>query len=427
MTGAKSRIIWGIGLLLVGISLLLGLSVSRLTRPVWSVTTFFKEAENDHQVGVVYTVKDEQGRVISQASRRVTVGDEIFTAEGRHYRVTGVKGNTAYARYLGMDRDLLAYNEYYSHLGVPAVRMMARSTRPVGIYHTHSDESYVPTDGSESIPFKGGIYQVGEALVNRLKNSGVRVDYDRTPHDPHDDNAYYRSRRTAVKLMQNNPIAIFDVHRDGVSDPSYYQRYISNEDVAQTRLVVGRENPRMQANLDFAKRLMSYANSLHKPVVKEIFTAQGNYNQDLMPTALLIEAGTHTNTKGEAERGIALLADAVPVVLGLTGPAPAGAPKPVTDRTAGTPGSWKALGWIIALTLLGGGAFLLLSAGSWDRAKSRLSDFFGREFASFFAPRRARKPDLDTAEKATETPAEGHRDPDAGEAARDHLERIRQD
>ncbi|SHJ21752.1 stage II sporulation protein P [Desulfofundulus thermosubterraneus] len=426
MTGAKSRIIWGIGLLLVGMSLLVGLSASRLTQPVWSLASFFKEAENDHRVGNVCTVKDEHGRVISQVSRRVAGGDEIFTAEGRHYRVVRVQSNTAYARFIGMDKDLLAYNEFYSRLEVPVVQM-ARNTRPVGIYHTHSDESYVPTDGSESIPFKGGIYQVGESLVNRLKNGGVRVDYDKTPHDPHDDNAYYRSRRTAVRLMQNNPIALFDVHRDGVPDATYYRRYISNEQVAQTRLVVGRENPRMQANLDFAKRLMSYANSVHKPIVKEIFTARGDYNQDLMPTALLIEAGTHTNSKEEAERGIALLADAVPVVLGLTGPTPEGMPKPITDRTAGTPGSWKALGWIIALTLLGGGAFLLISAGSWDRAKSRLSDFFGRELASFFAPRRARKPDLDTAEKATHTPAPGHKDPDASEAAKDHLERIRQD
>ncbi|NHM27946.1 stage II sporulation protein P [Desulfofundulus sp. TPOSR] len=426
MTGAKSRIIWGIGLLLVGISLLVGLSASRLTQPVWSLASFFKEAENDHRVGNVCTVKDEHGRVISQVSRRVAVGDEIFTAEGRHYRVVRIQGNTACARFIGMDKDLLAYNEFYSRLEVPVVQM-ARNTQPVGIYHTHSDESYVPTDGSESIPFKGGIYQVGESLVNRLKNGGVRVDYDKTPHDPHDDNAYYRSRRTAVRLMQNNPIALFDVHRDGVPDATYYRRYISDQQVAQARLVVGRENPRMQANLDFAKRLMSYANSVHKPIVKEIFTAQGDYNQDLMPTALLIEAGTHTNTKEEAERGVALLADAVPVVLGLTGPAPEGMPKPITDRTAGTPGSWKALGWIIALTLLGGGAFLLISAGSWDRAKSRLSDFFSREFTSFFAPRRARKPDLDTAEKATRTPAPGHKDPDANEAAKDHLERIRQD
>ncbi len=426
MTRAKSRIILGIGLLLAGISLLVGLSASRLSQPVWSLTSFFKEAENDHQVGNIYTVKDEQGRVISQVSRRVTVGDEIFTAEGRHYRVVRIQGNTAYARFTGMDRDLLAYSEFYSRLEVPVAKM-ARNPRPVAIYHTHSDESYVPTDGSESIPFKGGIYQVGQSLVNRLKSGGVRVDYDKTPHDPHDDNAYYRSRRTAVRLMQNNPIALLDVHRDGVPDPTYYRRTISQQDVAQARLVVGRENPRMQSNLDFAKRLMAYANSVHKPIVKEIFTAQGNYNQDLMPTALLIEAGTHTNSRDEAERGIALLADAVPVVLGLTGPAPEGAPKPITDRTAGTPGSWKALGWIIALTLLGGGAFLLISAGNWNRAKSRLDHFFGREFTSFFAPRRARKPGLDTAEKATSTPAPGNEDPDASKVARDHLERIRQD
>ncbi|MQL51588.1 stage II sporulation protein P [Desulfofundulus thermobenzoicus] len=422
MSRARRKIFWGTGLIILGLTLMALYTYSRVSGPVWNPRALLGEGERDHIAGYVCTIQDEQGRIISQVGRRVSVNDEIITADGNHYRVVRVEGNTARARFLGLDRDLLAYNEFYSQMTVPVSRV-ARTTQPVGIYHTHSDESYVPSDGSEAIPFHGGIYQVGQSLVDRLQKKGTRVDYDKTPHDPHDDNAYYRSRRTAANLMKNNPIALFDVHRDGIPDPGYYRKNISQEDVAQTRLVIGRENPRMQANLDFAKRLMSYANSVHKPIVKEIFMGQGNYNQDLMPTAVLIEAGTHTNTREEAERGIALLADAVPVILGITAPAPPGAPKPVTDRTAATPGSWNALAWIIILTVLGSGAFLVISAGGWDRASARLAHFFGREFASFLGPRRERKA-LDASEKAT---VPGKRDPDASEADRDHLSRIRQD
>lgn len=205
MTRARSKIIFGIGLVALGLSMLVYLTASRLSQPVLIPPALFREAENDHLSGYVCTIKDEQGRVISQTARRVAVGDEIFTAEGRrHYRVVRVKGNTAYACFVAMDKDLLAYNEFYSRLEVPVTKM-AGITQPVAIYHTHSDESYVPSDGSESIPFKGGIYQVGQSMVNRLTKDVVRVDYDKTPHDPHDDNAYYRSRRTAVSLMKKIP------------------------------------------------------------------------------------------------------------------------------------------------------------------------------------------------------------------------------
>ncbi|MGB9904572.1 MAG: stage II sporulation protein P, partial [Desulfotomaculales bacterium] len=223
-----------------------------------------------------------------------------------------------------------------------------------------------------------------------LKQEGTLVLHDKTPHDPHDDNAYYRSRRTAAQLMKKNPVAIFDVHRDGVEDAGFYRRIISNQDVAQARFVVGRENPRMAANLDFAKRLMAYANKMHWPIVKEIFIGQGNYNQDLMPTALLIEAGTYTNKKEEAMRGVAQLAEAVPAVLGITvPPSRPGAKeygKPVTDPTARQPGSWTALALMLMLAIVGGGLFLVVSSGGWNKAKDRLRYFFGKEFANFFGP-----------------------------------------
>jgi len=429
MNRARMRVVLGLFLLLTGLTVLTAISVYRFA-PVFSPTALFGSPENDHVDGRATIVKDEKGNIITQMARLISSGDEIFTAEGKHYRIIRVHGNTAYARFTGMDRDLLAYREFYSHLSVP-VAAAAGKTGPVGIYHTHSDESYLPSDGADSIPFHGGIYQVGQAFSNKLQNTGVKVNYDKTPHDPHDNAAYQRSRRTAVKLMQSNPIALFDVHRDGVPDAGFYRRFIANRDVTQTRLVVGRENPNMQANLDFAKRLMSYANSIHKPIVKEIFMGKGNYNQDLMPTAMLVEAGTYTNTKGEAEKGIDLLASAVPVVLGAAGPARPNAPeygKPLTDRTAATPGAWKSLAFIVGLTILAGGAFLVISSGSLNKARQRLTGFWGREFANFFGPRQISKNLPQVREKAGRLPHyRSVNDPDANEIDRDHLERIRKD
>lgn len=397
MKKARSRLFIGLGLLAVGVSLLLfwgagAAGGGKISLPVINLTGF-RHVEDELPAGTASTVKDEQGNLVTMISRRVRPGDEIITAGGKHYRIHKVAGNEAVARFTGLDRDLLAYNEFFSRMEVP-VSKMAWGTRPVVIYHTHSDESYLPSDGAESIPFRGGIFQVGDSYTGQLTRDGARVLHDKTPHDPHDDNAYYRSRRTAAQLMKKNPIAIFDVHRDGVDDPEFYRRIISNQDVAQMRLVVGRENPRLSANLDFARRLMAYSNKVHWPITKEIFIGQGNYNQDLTPTALLIEAGTYTNRKEEAMRGIAQLAEAVPIVLGITGPASRpGAPefgKPITDPTARQAGGWTALAWILVLTLVGGGAFLVISSGGWSRAKERLRNLWGGEFADIFRRRRLR-------------------------------------
>ncbi|MCQ2560161.1 MAG: stage II sporulation protein P, partial [Clostridia bacterium] len=303
----KVRSFWAL-LLFLGLYLFWGFNPGgREMAAVWAeneLAVTSSEHPSDHQAGLSTTVENESGEVISILGREVSPGDEIITAEGQHYRITQVENGKAIAEDLGADQAMVSYMDFFASTSIPAMVQAEAQSKTVGIYHTHSDESYVPTDGTESIKFDGGIYQVGQTLAEDLEGENVQVEYDTTAHDPHDSNAYARSRRTAVQLMEKGPVALIDVHRDGIPDASYYQAQIENQDVARLRLVVGRENPNMNANLDFAKQMMAYANEVHPYVVKEIFLASGNYNQDLMPTALLVEAGTYTNSREEAERGI---------------------------------------------------------------------------------------------------------------------------
>lgn len=379
-------IILSVGILLAGLGIVSHLDLAPRIVPAWNPASILSSEEPDHLVGKAVNIMDEKGNVISQVCRGVAVGDEIINYEGKHYRVINVDRDKAVAKSLGYDKDLLAWIGYFNDENLALAAATAKKGT-VGVYHTHTDEAYVPSDGSANIPFKGGIYGVGQSFVNKLRQkTGSNVLYDKTPHDPHDNSAYQRSRPTAMRLLKQNPIAIFDVHRDGIPDAGYYRATIANEDVSKLRLVVGRQNPNMQANLDFAKRMMAYANKVHPGIVKEIFMARGNYNQDLSPTALLIEAGTHTNTKGEAERGIALFADAVPTVLGIQG-GPATGPtgrSALTDRAAGRSG-WRAVGWILGLTLVLGGGFLLISTGSLKGVGDRLSSI-GKEFTNYLGP-----------------------------------------
>jgi len=268
-----------------------------------------------------------------------------------------------------VDRDLLAWCEYFDQYAVPAAGTGADTGR-IAIYHTHSDESYVPTDGAASIPGNGGIYRVGESFTRALQGRRVSVIHSQARHDPHDAQAYMRSRKTAVQLLKQRPAALIDVHRDGVPDPDFYRRTVSGREVAQLRLVIGSQNPNMNANKDFARRLMAFANKTHPGLVKEIFIGSGNYNQDLMPTSILVESGTYTVSRDRAQEGVALLADAIPSVLGVGG----------APRTPTTPRNWGSLAWIIILTVIAAGAFLVISSGGWSQAREKLGQFFGKEF-----------------------------------------------
>jgi stage II sporulation protein P len=392
MNVSKVRILFGSVVILASL-LFVSVYTSgsfRLDRQALALPQLFNRDTPDHLVDNITTIVDENGEMLSMMARMTYVGDQLYTADGRSYRINRVDGERAEATFLGMDPQIVAYNEFYTNQVATATANNAgQNNSSIAIYHTHSAESYVPTDGKDSIPFQGGIYQIGQTMADKLQGKGVNVKYDETPHDPHDNNAYVRSRRTAARLLEEKPAAIFDVHRDGIPDPAYYRATIDGQKVARLRLVVGRQNPRMDANMDFAKRMMAAANNMHNQVVKEIFVAKGSYNQDLAPHALLIEAGTHTNTKEEAATGVALFSEAVPTVLGLavggtgTPAAPGGANPAGSDGGAG-----KALAWILGLTAVGGLGFLLLSSGSLENAKKRISGF-GKEFTSFLGPRLA--------------------------------------
>lgn len=205
--------------LLVVLALLV-YSVNRDTRflPVINTAGLFNNETPDHIAGTFTTILDEQGEMLSMMSRSIYVGDELYTAEGKGYRISKVMDDKAEAIFTGLDSQIVSYNDFFSAQEIPAVTNMAQKKGNIAIYHSHTDESYVPTDGTETIPFKGGIYQVGKTMVDKLHGRGITVNYDQTAHDPHDNNAYVRSRRTAANLMKNKPIAIFDIHRDGVPD-----------------------------------------------------------------------------------------------------------------------------------------------------------------------------------------------------------------
>jgi len=341
--------------------------------PVWNRGQAVSLDLCDHDVGRYVTVVDERGAVVTKTSRQVFTGDEIITARAEHYRVIRVDNDVAVARLLGLDKELLAWKDYFGRYGddlaVPA--QQGRRGTDVAIYHSHTMESYVP-DSGEAFQEHGDIIDVGRRFAQELRRQGLTVFHDTTNHNPHDAQAYERSRRTAVQLLeQRNPAVLIDLHRDGVPDPDFFREHIAGQTVSQLRLVVGQQNPKQDANQDFARRMMARANERYPEIVKEIFMASGNYNQDLTSTAILIEAGTHTNTKDEVASGLALFAASVPVVLGV---GPAG-----PDQAGGLVG-WRVALAVFFVVLAGLAAYLVVSAGGVPQAREKVAQFLRREF-----------------------------------------------
>mgnify|MGYP000886256171 FL=1 len=262
------------------------------------------------------TVRDSEGNVILETGIPVHEKDEYISDTNIHYIIISVTGNEAVARVkeyqssMSKEQDSPSGILANSSATIPVQGFLGGRGRHMVIYHTHSDECYLPTSGTLSRPGKGDIYKVGQAFRDALEMGGISTNHSYNKHDPHNINAYSRSRRTAVQLLKEQPDAVFDVHRDSAPREAYLS-IVNGVEIGRVMIVIGRSNPNMQTNLAYAKRVKAKADELHPGLMRGIFMGQGDYNQDLYPTALLFEVGTENSTQDEAEKSIRCLADAI--------------------------------------------------------------------------------------------------------------------
>jgi stage II sporulation protein P len=320
--------------------------------------------------------------VIMKTARMIHVDDEYITGNNTHYIVERVEGNTAWARSLG-DIDLSEPPDVLGGVfrsGMLSEPVQAGNTDlTFAVYHSHGAEAYVPSDGTESIDEGGGILNVGESFARALEDNGLEVKHSTETHVPHDAGAYNRSRRTVEEMMRNNADVFFDIHRDAVPAEEYLAA-VDSEELVQIQFVVGRQNQNVEVNRQFAESLKNATDQLHPGLIKGIFMARGSYNQDITPLALLLEVGTHENTREGAEESVALFAEAVNYYF-------AG---PEAERARGAVGgtALRTILWVILIALLAAGAYLIISTGSIEEARAKISHFFKKEFAEFKGRRR---------------------------------------
>ncbi len=374
--GVKERLNWTVALLsVICLCIFTYLFTQWQTNgtlmPVWETTS---QTGDEQTAGTYYTLYDqESGEAIEYMSRHVFVGDELLTGDNKHYKVRKIDGQQVYCELLE-ERNLKPVLADLQ-AAAEAVSTYPGAFQSIAIYCTHTDESYVPTSGTESKNGGGDILDVASTMVQVLENQGITVIHSENIHDPHDVNAYQRSRKTASELLQGAPAAIIDVHRDGVPDPGYYATELEGEPATQIRLVVGRQNQNSEANIAFAEKMKAYYDEVKPGLIKSIFMAKGNYNQDLAPNSVLLEVGTHTNSLEQANVGAREFAEALPRFLGLKAAAgepaeePSAEAEPQITVEQGGNGFGKAILWIVVLAVAGGLAFVWISRGSFGGMK----------------------------------------------------------
>lgn len=338
---------------------------------------FFDLSNDTERRDGFYIMRDEaDGSLVLRTARLLHVGDQFINRDNNHYRVVRLDGDTAWAR--------LVEEAGRTRTGtIPAVETILPvqgDNRVIGVYHSHGAESYVPSDGTDSIDEGGGILQVGEVFAQNLERQGVNVLHSTETHVPHDAGAYNRSRRTAEELLGERPDALFDVHRDAVP-PGDYRAEVDGQEMVQVLFVVGRQNQNVESNQAFAQGLKNTADERYPGLVKGILLAQGSFNQDLSPRSLLLEVGAHENTREQAEEAVTVFADVATGFLYGTGQGGEfRGVRPDTRTGAGGIAMQSALKLLVALAIALF-VYLLIAAGSWEEFKRKAASFFQREFA----------------------------------------------
>jgi len=318
-----------------------------------------------------FTVHLSDGTILFKIGCRVYIDDQYISSDNKKYIITQVNPSkkAAVAEFVE-DIELPDVSGLFLDFAIP---VFARNeSRTIGIYCTHTDESYLPSDGEASIRAKGGILDVAKKLGEALEKRGINAFVDTTSHDPHDAGAYRRSRQTAFKIIkEHRPVALLDIHRDAVPKEVYITR-LNGQEITKVRIVIGRSNQNREANEAFAYRIKAVADKRYPGLIKDIFIGRGSYNQELHPQSLLLEFGTYDHTKERALKSASLFAEVLDIALfgdtarsGQTRREEQGETREEKQlsRQQDNPGAWKGLSALFLFVIIGGSIFFFLSQG----------------------------------------------------------------
>lgn len=206
------------------------------------------------------------------------------------------------------------------------------NNKNVLIFHTHTCESYTPSETSKynqtgnfrTTDLNFSVARVGTELQSYLKSYGYNVIHDKTYHDyPSYSGSYGNSLATVQNLLKVNKDfdVVIDIHRDAIADSTYAPTVkIGDEYASQLMFVIGTngsglEHDNWVQNLKFAIKVQEKANEMYPGLFKPMIVRNSRYNQNVSKAACIIEVGATGNTLEQSNNSMKYLAKVLSEVM----------------------------------------------------------------------------------------------------------------
>ena len=283
----------------------------------------FEDQNNNSETDVIEEENNEEIQVTNNENIESVLPTRVITKNNKTdtytdiYKSVKIKNESKYT----LTQEMVTPNVDFTN------------KKDIIIYHTHTCESYTPTEANNYVAsgnfrttdLNYSVAGVGTELTNNLKSLGFNVNHDTTYHDyPAYTGSYTRSLATIQNILQNKPDSQFviDLHRDALGSNSNYGPtvQIGDEVGAQLMFVMGTdggglEHPNWLNNFKLAIKIQEKANEMYPGLFKPIILRDSRYNQHVTTGACIIEVGATGNTLEECKISMKYLAKVIEEIM----------------------------------------------------------------------------------------------------------------
>lgn len=283
--------------------------------------------EKENQEEIIEFEENQKENIEEKEDIKENVQVDIATVLPTEVIMTNNKKDTFTNTYNSVKVKNESQYQLTEEMLVPNVELSNK--KDVVIYHTHTCESYTPTEANSYVAsgnfrttdLNYSVVRVGTELANNLQARNFNVIHNTTFHDyPAYTGSYTRSLSTIKSILNESQNAefIIDLHRDALGSNSNYAPSIKigEESVAQLMFVIGTDGGGLDHkdwlyNFKLAVKIQEKANEMYPGLFKPIILRNSRYNQHVSKGALIIEVGATGNTLEQCNGSMKYLANII--------------------------------------------------------------------------------------------------------------------